>query len=126
MAIGKLDAKLTYGLPSSNTVSQAFEVRLDYNRVSSGTIDVAQGSTSQFEIPFVETTAAQGVVVRNLTDRPIELAFNDQAKDYALAPGGMFMHSAPTAAGSDDLDRIFVTATAPTEDGTVEYVVLGA
>jgi len=126
MATGKLHAKLTFGLPSSNTVSQAFDVRLDYAIVSSGTIDVATGATSSFDLPFGGTSAAQGVVVKNLTNKPIELAFNGGMKAYAVASGGMFMHWAPDAAGTDDLTALEVTPTAPTEDGTVEFVVLGA
>lgn len=126
MATGKLHAKLTFGLPSSNTVSQAFDMKLDYAIVSSGTIDVATAANSGIDIPFGGTSSAQGVVVKNLTNKRVELAFNGGTKAYAVAPGGMFMHWAPEAAGADELTEIEVTPKEPTEDGTIEFVVLGA
>lgn len=126
MANATFNASLTFTPPASNTVSQAFNLRLAYSAVSMGTIDVAERSEAAITIPFGGAEAAQGVVVRNNLDVDVKLKINEANAVYELAPGGIFMHWAPKAAATTNLEAMILTPSKATiTAGTIEYIVLG-
>lgn len=128
MASASFNANLTFTPPAANKVSQAFSLDFTYSAVSLGTIDVVGGSDGAVEIPFGGTDAARGVIVRNKLDVDVGVQINANGTDlYEIAPGGMFMHWAPEDAKTTNLEAILLTpAKATTNDGTIEYIVLGS
>ncbi|MBK8258030.1 MAG: hypothetical protein IPK82_35860 [Polyangiaceae bacterium] len=147
MVAAAFASTLTYAPGGGGSLTQSFGVNVSYAAISAGTIDVGVGTAidTTIEIPFGGVNVeAQGVVIKNNTGIDIGIRLNDlptvvapatSASIYRLAPGGMWMHWAPKAAGSQKLTKaaFVVTKTvanpappAPPEAGTVEYIVLGS
>ncbi len=129
MGSATFSSTLTFTPPASGPVAQAFGVSFSYSAVSMGTLDVAQGSTTAVDVPFGGSTDARGIAVRNNLDVDVGVQINANGTDlYEIAPGGLFMHWAPVAAGTTSLSALLLTpaGAGPTADGTIEYVVLGS
>lgn len=129
MASATFSSNLTFTPPASGPVAQAFSVSFSFSAVSTGTLDVAAGATTGISVPFGGSTDARGVAVKNNLDVDVGVQINANGADlYEIAPGGIFMHWAPVAAGTTSLGAILLTpaGSGPVADGTIEYVVLGS
>jgi hypothetical protein len=133
MATAAFGSSLTYAPGGGGSLTQSFNVNATYTAISSGTIDIGVGTASGviFGIPFGGVnTDARGLVIKNNTKQDLGIRINGvpaaPATLYRLAPGGVFMHWAPVAAGASALTAAAVDTTVLAADaGSVDYIVLG-
>jgi hypothetical protein len=110
-------------------LTQAFNITADYSSVSAGTLATdANSAPAPIAIPFGGIGAdANGLVIRNNTGVDLGIRLNGGNDDqYHLASGGLLMHWASEAAETSPLKSCTVMlASAPPENGSIDYLVFG-
>jgi hypothetical protein len=125
MAGAVFTSSVSYTPGGGGSLTQGFRVAFTYSAVSSGTIDIASGSSAAQTIQFAGVGTALGFVVQNNTDADIHVSLNGSANLFRVAQGGVVMHWAPEAPAATPLSSATITPVTPTEDGSVDYIVLG-
>lgn len=125
MAGAVFTSSVTYVPGGGGSLTQGFRVAFSYSAVSAGTIDIAAAANTAVVIPFGGVGSSLGLVVQNNTNADVTVSLNAASNIYRLSPGGVVMHWAPAAPGGTPLTGVSVTPQAPTEAGSVDYVVLG-
>lgn len=134
MGIAAFSCNVTYSPGGGGTLSQSFNVAAPYTGISAGKIDVAAGSAANgdYDISFGSVGVdARGVLIQNNTDSDVEIDVNaagTSTPQYALAPGGVFMHWAPKKATAKSLVSLGLTiaaAISTSKGGAIDFIVLG-
>jgi hypothetical protein len=121
---------LSYPAPGGGTSGpQAISVLAPFQPSGAGRLDIPAGTLTGvvFAVPFGTITNAVLAMIRNESDRPVQLRINGSANLVELpATDGLFVYGGSTVPGSTPLTALaVVTDGTHTNAGRVSYWVFG-